>query len=67
MGFKFKIKPKIKLAKLFKNKKLEFKSIDTELKYEAQLDDGVLMKANIVLDLNISKLKSAEISFTKKF
>jgi hypothetical protein len=72
--FKFKFKPKIKLSKLLKDKELEFKSIDTEVKYETELDDDVTFKAGIKADLNyqesnlgLSSVKSAKFSFTKKF
>ena len=70
---KFKMKPKVVLAKLFKNKKIEFDSIDTELKYETNIDD-VTFKAEVKADLNyqesnlgLDSIKSASFSFTKKF
>ena len=71
--FKFKIKPKIKIKKLIQEKELEFKSLDTELKYETELSDDVTLSAQIKADLNpqidlgLSSIKSAEIKFTKKF
>ena len=71
--FGFKLKPKIKLSKLFKNKELEFKSLDAEVKYEAELSEDVISRANIKVDINpqvelgVGSIKSAKFSFTKKF
>jgi hypothetical protein len=71
--FKFKVKPKVKLSKLIKDKELELESLDTEVKYETQLDEDVTFKASIKADLNpqvdlgMNNIKEAEFSFTKKF
>jgi hypothetical protein len=65
--FKFKIKPKVKLSKLLKDKDLELESLDTEIKYETELSEDVSMKANLGMDVISGDVKSANVSFTKKF
>lgn len=75
MSFKFKIKPKIKLDKLFKEKEIEYKSINTKIEYEKELEDNVTFNAKMEVDLNYQKpelglddrCKSVKFSFTKKF
>lgn len=75
MSFKFKIKPKIKLGKLIKDKEMEFKSINTKIEYEKELEDGITFDAKLEMDLNYQKTelgledrcKSIKFSFTKKF
>jgi hypothetical protein len=65
--FKFKIKPKVKLSKLLKDKDLELESLDTEIRYETELSEDVSMKANLGMDLISGDVKSANVSFIKKF
>ena len=73
--FKFLIKPKpkIKIKKLIQDNELVIKSMDTEFKLEADLSKDVSMKASVKVDLNpqanlgLEDVKSAEVSFTKRF
>jgi len=71
--FKFNLKPKIKFKELFKNKKLVLNSLDTEIKFETELSEDVLLKANIKTDLNpqinmgLDRIKEVEVEFIKKF
>ncbi len=75
MSFKFKIKPKIKLGKLIKDKEIEFKFINTKIEYEKELEDDITFNAKIEMDMNYQKpelglddrCKFAKFSFTKKF
>lgn len=75
MSFKFIIKPKIKLSKLFKDKEIEYKSIDTKIECEQELEDDVTFNAKLEMNLNYQKpklgiedrCKFAKFSFTKKF
>jgi len=67
--FKFNMKPKINFKKSYKDKELILKSLNTEIKYETDLSEDVILKANIKADLNsqvemgLDRIKEAEVSF----
>ena len=46
------MKPKINFKKSYKDKELILKSLNTEIKYETDLSEDVILKANIKADLN---------------
>ena len=67
MKFKFNIKPKINTKTLVQDKKLEFKSLDTKIEFEDQIDPDVTFNAKIEGDSISKEVKNAKFSFTKKF
>lgn len=75
MRFRIKPKPKINKDALLDDKKLEFKSIDTKIDIEHQMEDNVLFEADMKVDLNYQntnlgikdRVKNFRFSFTKKF
>lgn len=71
---KFKIKPKLKWSKLFKDKTIEVKSLDADLTYVHTISDDVTLDTQVQADLNFqtssscsSRVKAAKFFFTKKF
>lgn len=72
---KLKSKPKIKIGKLFKKKKIDLKSLDTELEYKEKISDDVSFDLKCKADLNYqnsnlgfkNRVKSFKFGFTKKF
>ncbi len=73
---KFKIKPKLKInnKKLIQDQELEIKSLETKFSIEKQLEDDVMFKADITIDMNPQvdinfkdRTQTANFSFTKKF
>lgn len=67
MKFKFNIKPKINTKALVQDKELQFKSIDTKIEFEDQIDPEVTFNAKVESNLINKEVKNAKFSFTKKF
>lgn len=74
MKFKIKPKPKINNKKLIQDQELEIKSLETKFSIEKQLEDDVMFKADITIDMNPQvdmnfkdRTQKANFSFTKKF